>query len=208
MSDIEQVLANAEKASTKDIEITRILSCHPKDYFAILEIDPTTTLDMMETTVKKAYRKKSLLIHPDKTDNTNAPQAFESLNKAQKVLGVSKDDAKEESEEAQFVTDRQKLIDIYKHVYTEKLPTQKKIQERVFSILESEDNDAEKITKTMKEKETQLLQQIETRKQELQIKKQLESQWEDLRDTRVKNWRDFTVKVEKKKKKTKKKVLA
>lgn len=208
MSDIENVLANAERASTKDTEIARILSCNNKDYFAILEIDPKSNANEMELRVKKAYRTKSLLIHPDKTDNPDAPRAFEVLNRAKKILGVATEEAPEDSEERKSQIERQRLLDIYNHVFTESITTQDKIQQRVSTILNNEERDAEEADRAMKEKEAQQLQQFESRKQELQMKRQLESQWEDLRDTRVKNWRDFTGKIEKKKKKIKKKLLA
>lgn len=41
---------------------------------------------MPEGDIKKCYRNKSLLIHPDKTTNPNAPDAFDRLKKAQTVL--------------------------------------------------------------------------------------------------------------------------
>ncbi len=39
-----------------------------------------------ESDIKIVYRKKSLLIHPDKTKNPQAPEAFDRLKKAQTVL--------------------------------------------------------------------------------------------------------------------------
>ena len=41
---------------------------------------------MPDSDIKKVYRAKSLLIHPDKTSNPNAPDAFDRLKKAQTVL--------------------------------------------------------------------------------------------------------------------------
>ena len=41
---------------------------------------------MPESDIKKCYRTKSLLIHPDKTTNPRAPDAFDRLKKAQTEL--------------------------------------------------------------------------------------------------------------------------
>src|SRR3954470_22679506 len=50
--------------------------------YAVLGLQPGVT----ESDIKAVYRKKSLLIHPDKTKNPLAPDAFDRLKKAQTEL--------------------------------------------------------------------------------------------------------------------------
>ena len=50
--------------------------------YAVLDLQPGVT----ESDIKVQYRKKSLLIHPDKTKNPAAPDAFDRLKKAHSTL--------------------------------------------------------------------------------------------------------------------------
>ncbi len=66
----------------QDAEIDRILKAFKLDAYAVLDLKP----GVPESDIKKCYRVKSLLIHPDKTSNPQAPEAFDRLKKAQTAL--------------------------------------------------------------------------------------------------------------------------
>lgn len=67
--DFEKMLKREDLEFIKDGEITRILKAFKLDAYAVLDILPgCTTKDIRNT-----FRKKSLLIHPDKTTNPKAP---------------------------------------------------------------------------------------------------------------------------------------
>lgn len=67
--DFEKMLKREDLEFIKDTEITRILSAFKLDAYAVLGILPgCTTKD-----IRNVFRKKSLLIHPDKTKNEKAP---------------------------------------------------------------------------------------------------------------------------------------
>jgi DnaJ family protein C protein 8 len=53
-----------------------------RNSYAVLGLKP----GVPESDIKVAYRKTSLLIHPDKTKNPLAPEAFDRLKKAQTEL--------------------------------------------------------------------------------------------------------------------------
>ena len=53
-----------------------------KDYYDVLGISKTAT----EDEIKKAYRKKSLKVHPDKNGTEKAQEAFKKVSKAYSCL--------------------------------------------------------------------------------------------------------------------------
>ncbi|KAI8388863.1 uncharacterized protein BYT42DRAFT_544084 [Radiomyces spectabilis] len=69
--------------SEKQLEIERVLSCFKLDPFSVLEL-PYTKPDAKS--IKMAYRKKSLMIHPDKVKHERAEEAFAMLKKAESEL--------------------------------------------------------------------------------------------------------------------------
>lgn len=54
--------------------VLRIRKCGPTDFYEILAIEKTAT----DSEIKKAYRKLSLLTHPDKNSYDGADEAFKS----------------------------------------------------------------------------------------------------------------------------------
>jgi len=80
--DALEALESEEKEYLKDAEIDRILKAFRLDAYAVLDLQP----GVPESDIKKCYRVKSLLIHPDKTKNPLAPDAFDRLKKAQTEL--------------------------------------------------------------------------------------------------------------------------
>lgn len=75
--------------------VLRVKNCHPTDYYAILDLTalkPPATCSSSD--VKKAYRKLSLLTHPDKNGHEHAHVAFQMVSKAYLVLS---DEGKKDS---------------------------------------------------------------------------------------------------------------
>ncbi|KAK3386905.1 hypothetical protein B0H63DRAFT_142124 [Podospora didyma] len=63
--------------------VLRIRACKPTAFYEILEIQKSCT----DVEVKKAYRKQSLLTHPDKNGHEHADEAFKMVSRAFSVLG-------------------------------------------------------------------------------------------------------------------------
>ncbi|KAL2131900.1 hypothetical protein VTI74DRAFT_4456 [Chaetomium olivicolor] len=63
--------------------VLRIRRCQPTAFYEILELQKTCT----DAEVKKAYRKLSLLTHPDKNGHEHADEAFKMVARAFSVLG-------------------------------------------------------------------------------------------------------------------------
>ncbi|GAA5800676.1 hypothetical protein EDC94DRAFT_604047 [Helicostylum pulchrum] len=79
----EQDLDKYFSATEKHVEIERVLGSFKLDPFGILEL-PYNKPD--PKAIKVAYRKKSLMIHPDKVKHDHAQDAFAILKKAESEL--------------------------------------------------------------------------------------------------------------------------
>ena len=71
----------SESATPAEL-ITRILRLGPREYYAALDLPRTAT----EVDVKKAFKRASMRIHPDKCSDPRATIAFQRLSEANSVL--------------------------------------------------------------------------------------------------------------------------
>ncbi|EMG49012.1 hypothetical protein G210_0311, partial [Candida maltosa Xu316] len=204
-SELDKILSIEESALNRTKEIDRILACSPHDYFSILQINPlasSSTPTNLPNLIKKLYRKKSLLIHPDKTDNPNAPDAFNRLKKSEHILN---------SDEEMDVNEVSHLMSIYVAYKPDTVPEEyddvinKKIRDKVNDVLIDELNQMN-LEKLYKQTEDIRKDEIKKKKQEeTAMKRKLDQRWNDERDVRVENWRKYNYKVEKKQSKKGKK---
>ena len=70
--------------ATRDAEVERILSCfklNPYEHLAL-------RFDAKEDDIRRAFRKISLLVHPDKCTHEKAKAAFDAIGQAQQLLGT------------------------------------------------------------------------------------------------------------------------
>lgn len=64
--------------------VIRVRACKPTAFYEILAIEKTAT----DSEIKKAYRKLSLLTHPDKNGYEGADEAFKSMFRAVLSFGL------------------------------------------------------------------------------------------------------------------------
>lgn len=76
---------NQERTFTpqQKAEVIRVRKCTPTAFYEILSITKTAS----DGEVKKAYRKISLLTHPDKNGFDGADEAFKMVSRAFQILG-------------------------------------------------------------------------------------------------------------------------
>ncbi|KAJ5102369.1 hypothetical protein NUU61_004591 [Penicillium alfredii] len=204
--DIFDSLEREASDFTKDAEIDRIRKAFSLDAYAVLDLQP----GVPDKDIKIQYRKKSLLIHPDKTKNPAAPDAFDRLNKAQTALL----DEKQRAYLDECISDARRLL-IREHKYTLDSPELKTDEFRVewraktvHVLLEEEARRRRQAKARMQEEGREKRkedEEIEARKR----KRDQDKAWEDSREERIGSWRDWQKgrKMDDKKKKKKMKVL-
>ncbi|OJJ44988.1 hypothetical protein ASPZODRAFT_43945, partial [Penicilliopsis zonata CBS 506.65] len=155
------------------------------------------------------YRKKSLLIHPDKTKNPAAPDAFDRLKKAQTTLMDEK--AREQLDES--IADARRLL-IREHKYTLDSPElkteefKKEWRQKTVQVLMEEEARRRRQIKAKMQEEGREQRKEEEELEARKRKRDQDKAWEDTREERIESWRDWKKGVKKsddkkKKKKTK-----
>ncbi|RHZ88129.1 hypothetical protein Glove_26g110 [Diversispora epigaea] len=203
--DIDKYLATEATQLQKDQEVERILSSFRLNPFDILDLSP---INCTEKDIKNAYRRKSLLIHPDKTKHPQAEEAFSLLKKAETELSNEKtrlffltiiDEAKITLINDQKLKPNNPIID------TPEFDLQ--IKQKTKDILIEQELRRRKLLKRELEAQGLAAQKAEQVEKEKKRKAEEEKLWEETREQRVNKWRDFQTKknnvgtVSKKKKK-------
>ncbi|KAG7816216.1 hypothetical protein KL928_004772 [Ogataea angusta] len=101
-TELARVSMSPAATNRQDKEIDRILRQCKLDHYSVLGVQPGISV----ADVSKLYRKKSLLIHPDKTSHPRAVEAFDLLKKASNAL----QDDKERKRLDQMWTDARKVL--------------------------------------------------------------------------------------------------
>ncbi|KAH0612665.1 uncharacterized protein H6S33_009045 [Morchella sextelata] len=202
----KDVLAALDKEASeylKDAEISRILNAFKLDAYAILDLKP----GVPESDIKAQFRRKSLLIHPDKTSNPQAPDAFDRLKKAQGVLMDEK--LRERLDEA--IADARMLLIREKKwtVDNPELVTDEfavEWREKTKHVLIDNELRKRKQLKAQMAEEGREKRKVEEEMDARKRKRESEVAWEETRDQRINSWRDFKTKGEKERSKKKKKM--
>lgn len=172
----------------QDAEIDRILKAFRLDAYAVLDLNP----GVPESDIKLTYRKKSLLIHPDKTKNPQAPDAFDRLKKAQTELMDEKH--RERLDEA--IADARMLL-IRENKWTVDSPElktddfAKKWRVKTREVLIDNEHRRRRQMKAQMQEEGREQKRQDEELEERKRKRQHEQDWETTRDKRIDSWRQF-----------------
>ncbi|KAI6091403.1 DnaJ domain-containing protein [Hypoxylon rubiginosum] len=186
--DALDVLEKEAKEFDKDAEIDRILKAFRLDAYAVLDLNP----GVPESDIKVTYRKKSLLIHPDKTKNPQAPEAFDRLKKAQTELMDEKH--RERLDEA--IADARMLL-IRENKWTVDSPElktekfAKQWRDKSREVLIDNELRRKRQAKAQMQEEGREQRRQEEELDERKRKRQHEADWEVTRDQRIDSWRQF-----------------
>ncbi|KAH8090736.1 hypothetical protein HD553DRAFT_303230 [Filobasidium floriforme] len=196
--DIERLIAQEASDFIKELEVERVLKSFKLNPYDILDLGINAT----ENEIKKQYRKKSLLIHPDKFKHPRGIEAFDQLKKAEAMLGD-----KDKRDEVDAVM-RHARVQVLKPLFppgtnTSEVPDDdprltaldppldmqvKKKAREVFV--------EEELLKRRAQKIAYANEGAEAAKKEAEInqrkrKQEDEATWESRRDERVSTWREF-----------------
>ncbi|QPG74213.1 hypothetical protein FOA43_001537 [Brettanomyces nanus] len=200
--DYNATLKKEELELIKDKEIQRILSCFRLDYYTILDTQP----GIAKKDISKIYRKKSLLIHPDKTNNPKAVDAFDLLRKASRAL---EDDKERLPLDSAWTDARRDLIQEKGWTISDDrlLKSDFLIEWRakVKEVLIEEEFAKKVALKREQVNESRKRKMEEERQTERQVQKEIDKNWESHRSDRVESWKKFSKKIDHKKSKKKKK---
>lgn len=212
--ELEALDALEREASefNKDAEIDRILKAFRLDAYAVLDLQP----GVPDSDIKVCYRKKSLLIHPDKTSNPAAPEAFDRLKKAQSSLIDEKERAKLDEAIADarmlLLRDRKLTVDS-PEVKEPDSEFRAAWRRKTVDVLVDNEARRRKQVKAQMQEEGREQRKQDEELSERKRRREHEVEWEKTRDGRIDSWRDFQGKGktqaggEQKKKKQKLKVL-
>ncbi|KXJ92175.1 heat shock protein DNAj [Microdochium bolleyi] len=187
-TDALDSLEREAKEFDKDAEIDRILKAFRLDAYAVLDLMP----GVPESDIKIAYRKKSLLIHPDKTKNERAPDAFDRLKKAQTELMDEKH--RERLDEA--IADARMLL-IRENKWTVDSPEiktasfAKKWRDKTREVLIDNELRRKRQLKAQMQEEGREQRKVDAELDERKRKRQHDQDWETTRDQRIDSWRTF-----------------
>ncbi|KAL2312253.1 J domain-containing protein spf31 [Schizosaccharomyces pombe] len=208
MADVAKFLDRVEGSLNRGREIDRILSSFKLNAYDVLDILPGMSVD----DIRNLYRKKSLMIHPDKNrDNPKAADAFDILKKAESDLV---NDKIRESLDSAYTAARNQLLKENKlspnseDVHSDQFLFDLKVRWREILIAD------EVARRRARQLDLANQQREQARQDEIarERKRRVESEkvWEETRDNRVGNWQDFLHKTKKnnlKKKNKKPRVL-
>ncbi|KZZ87722.1 DnaJ domain protein [Ascosphaera apis ARSEF 7405] len=201
-TDALDLLEKEASEFTKDAEIDRIRKAFSLDAYDVLGLQPGVT----EKDIKMQYRKKSLLIHPDKTSNPAAPDAFDRLAKAQTYL---LDEKKRAYLDEMIAEARSILIKEHKYtIHSEELKTEefkKEWRKKTVEVLIEEEARKRRQLKAQMQEEGRERKKEEEEIEARKRKRESEKAWEESRDERIGSWRDFQKAAAKKKEGSKKK---
>ncbi|PHH65854.1 hypothetical protein CDD81_1223 [Ophiocordyceps australis] len=176
------------KEFDKDAEIDRILKAFRLDAYAVLDLQP----GVPESDIKNTYRKKSLLIHPDKTKHPQAPEAFDRLKKAQTELM----DEKKRALLDEAIADARMLL-LRENKWTVDSPEiktdefNKMWREKSKVVLIDNEHRRRRQLKAQMQEEGREQRKQEAELDERKRKRQHEQDWEATRDQRINSWRSF-----------------
>lgn len=166
--------------------------------YAVLDLQP----GVPDSDIKKCYRVKSLLIHPDKTTNPLAPDAFDRLKKAQTELLDEKHRVvlDEAIADARMLLMRERKLTIDSEEVKSSDFAKAWRDKTKFVLIDNEQRRRRQVKGQMREEGREMKkaeEEVEARKR----KRQHENDWETTRDKRIDSWRDFQKGGDKKKKK-------
>ncbi|KDN52159.1 DnaJ-domain-containing protein [Tilletiaria anomala UBC 951] len=204
-AEMERFLARERNSFWQELEIERVLAAFKLNPYEIMDV----AMEADDKEITKAYRRKSLLIHPDKVKHAGAVEAFDLLKKASTVLlDEAKRKALDETVmEARVLVLRDLSLPADISTEDERIRNQvgqgkfqEMVRARTKDVMIGDELRRRKAVRLQHAAEGAEQRKKEEAATERKRKAEEAERWEETRDERVAGWRSF-VKGGKKKKK-------
>ncbi|MCJ1362591.1 hypothetical protein MMC16_001696 [Acarospora aff. strigata] len=163
----------------------------PPHSYAVLDLQP----GVPESDIKLTYRKKSLLIHPDKTSNPLAPDAFDRLKKAQTELmdTTLRTRLDECIADARMLLLRERKLTVDSaEVKDPSLEFRQAWRKKTVEVLVDSEHRRRKQMRAQLQEEGRAQRKEDEEVEARKRKRDREVAWEESREERIGSWRDFT----------------
>lgn len=193
--ELERLMSRESLSFFQEIEIERVLTAFRLNPYDVLEV-PLESDDKM---INKIYRKKSLLIHPDKVKHERAVEAFDLLKKASShLLDEDKRKALDETVlSAKFLVLREELglptsLASDSPQLANLNPTfEERVRKATKALMIDDELRKRKSLRMQHAMEGEEERKREAALEERKRKADEKVKWEDTRDERVAGWRAF-----------------
>ena len=157
--------------------------------YDVLDLKPGVS----DSDVKMCYRKKSLMIHPDKTSNPVAPDAFDRLQKAHSDLLDEKLRAKldEAFADARMLIIRENKWTVDSPELKEHDFLNRKWPEKTKAVLIDDELRRRRQNKAELREQGREQRKVEEEMEDRKRKRENDQKWEETREQRIGSWRDF-----------------
>ncbi|KAL7006450.1 hypothetical protein EMMF5_004103, partial [Cystobasidiomycetes sp. EMM_F5] len=193
-SDIDAILAAEASNLVREEEAMRILKAFKLNPYEILDLETAATDDE----IHKVYRKKSLMIHPDRFKHARGPEAFDLLKKAETELL----DVEKRKNLDRTIADARMLIlrglgvppeapDSHDKLRFLLPPLRERVKAKTKEIMIDDELRRRRGNKMQMIAEGAEAQRVEKAQEERKRKMEDKAAWEDSRETRVTDWRSF-----------------
>lgn len=195
---LEEIKSEQMNSMTPQGQLKRLLNTNFITPYEVLKLSP----DASEDEIKKQYRALSMFVHPDKNQDSQAPDAFHVLETAYKTLQDPEKKKffqriiREANERVEI--DRTKENKLRAKKGQPPLPEDtletdtKQMIKKVIEEIENRKEHTERIETSYKKRERE---EDELRRMQEELDKQYNKEWESYRDKRVKNWNKFQAKI-------------
>ncbi|GAA5895748.1 hypothetical protein JCM8208_005076 [Rhodotorula glutinis] len=208
--ELDRIFNQEASLVSREQEVLRVLAAFKLNPYEILDLDWMPSATVTDQDIQRQYRKKSLLIHPDKLKHPRGIEAFDLLKKAQVELGDStkRKNLDETLKDARMLVLREVGLprdapDDHELLRPPKMrdpDLKERVKRKAKEIIIDDE-----LRKRRLQKMTMIAEGAEAKRQEdalVERKRKAEEKerWEETREDRVHDWRNFN----KKKKKSKK----
>ncbi|GJN93640.1 hypothetical protein Rhopal_006697-T1 [Rhodotorula paludigena] len=190
--------------------VLRVLAAFKLNPYEILDLDWMPGAGITDQDIQRQYRKKSLLIHPDKLKHPRGIEAFDLLKKAQVELG----DSTKRKALDEVLSDARMLVlrelglprdapndhELLRPPKMKDPDLKERVRRKAKEIMIDDELRRRRVQKMTMIAEGAEAKRVEEAAAERKRKAEEKERWEETREDRVHDWRNFN----KKKKKTKK----